>query len=404
MTWVKLPLRRLFRVVNGGTPTADEENWGGDIPWATPIDLGMSGNSIRCTQRTLTHKGVQSGSRAVPSGSLLLSTRAPVGYIARAEVEISFNQGCKALVKAEELDERFFMYQLLVMTDHLQSRSLGSTFLELSTETLAATQVVAPSLEEQRRIGDFLDIEMSRIGALVSVRNRMRELLELRRGRTIESMLGVANGVSESVSTAPLSYLARDVVVGIVVTPAAWYAEIGGVPALRGLNVRPGRIDTSDLVLISHEGDALHRKSRLRAGDVVVVRTGQAGAAAVVTDKYDGFNCIDLVIVRTGPKLAPNYLSYFLNSDHTRNRVSEYSVGSIQSHFNVGAMKRVPVPVIPVEEQEKVVKQLDEEIDRVDRLLGRLALQERVLVERRHALITAAVTGQIDVTTARGVE
>lgn len=305
-----------------------------------------------------------------------------------------------------QVDSRFLFYLSSSRSwiEWAVATSYGTKMPRTSWEGMANLRIWLPSLEEQRKIADFLDIEIGRIGALVSARNRMRELLELRRERTIESMLGLTNGESAKVSTVPLSYLARDVVVGIVVTPAAWYVEIEGVAALRGLNVRPGRIDTSDLVLISPEGDALHSKSRLRAGDVVVVRTGQAGAAAVVTDKYDGFNCIDLVIVRTGPQLDPNYLSYFLNSDHTRNRVSEYAVGSIQSHFNVGAMKRVPVPAIPVEEQRKVVKQLDEETDRVDRLLGRLALQERVLVERRQALITAAVTGQIDVTTARGAE
>ena len=78
-----------------------------------------------------------------------------------------------------------------------------------------------------------------------------------------------------------LKHLAQ-VTVGIVVTPAAWYVGEGGVPALRGLDIRPGRVDDDDLVQISHAGHAEHLKSRLQAGDVVVVRTGQAGAAAVV--------------------------------------------------------------------------------------------------------------------------
>jgi type I restriction enzyme S subunit len=93
-----LPVRRLFRVVNGGTPTSEPENWDGDVPWATPVDLGhVHGGYLAETQRTLTDQGVKTGSSLVAGGSLILSTRAPIGYIAETKVPMAFNQGCHAL-------------------------------------------------------------------------------------------------------------------------------------------------------------------------------------------------------------------------------------------------------------------------------------------------------------------
>ncbi|MFI1759658.1 restriction endonuclease subunit S [Streptomyces sp. NPDC020571] len=399
MSWSTLPVRRIFRVVNGGTPTADESNWGGDVPWATPVDIGAAGACLSATQRTLTMAGAVGGSRIVPEGSILLSTRAPIGYVTQTAVPMAFNQGCRALISTRALDVRFFVYQLGAMESQLQAKGQGTTFLELSSEALAAMVVTVPPLDEQRRIADFLDAETARIDLLLGKRRRMGDLLTLRRERITEQVLGLEEG--HSTPLVPLKYLVHEVSVGIVVTPAKWYVDDGGVPALRGLNVQPGRILPENLVYISNSGHAENLKSRLKAGDVVVVRTGQAGAAAVVPRELDGVNCIDLIIVRPGKKVDPSYVTYVLNSDYAKGQVGLNSVGSIQAHFNVGAMKQLPIPAVSRSEQAAKVAILDREIGSMNALSERLAAQDRLLKERRQALITAAVTGQLDVTTAR---
>lgn len=257
-----------------------------------------------------------------------------------------------------------------------------------------------PPLEEQRRIADFLDAETARIDELAAKRREMRSLLAQKRERVIESQLGLDDGVSTSM--VPLKYSGADVTVGIVITPAKWYVESGGVPALRGVNITPGRVVGSDLVHISEQGHAENLKSRLHAGDVVVVRTGQAGAAAVVPSEFEGANCIDLIRIRPGHALAPRYLEYVLNSDYAKSHVSEHSVGSIQAHFNVGAMKQIPIPAISRARQDEIVEELDERVGNIDRLMDKFTEQDRLLAEHRQALITAAVTGQFDVSTASG--
>ncbi len=271
----------------------------------------------------------------------------------------------------------------------------------VSKENFHPMPLLVPPLEEQRRIAEFLDAEIARIDQLALKRSQMRSLLTLKRERVIESTLGLERAQMTD-GLVPLKYLVADVTVGIVITPAKWYVETGGTPALRGLNVKPGFISTGDLVQISAEGHAENRKSRLNTGDVVVVRTGQAGAAAVVPAELDGANCIDLIVVRPGRKLSPRYLQYVLNSDYASARVTEHSVGSIQAHFNVGAMKQIPIPSIPRTEQDEIVRLLDIRVGALDLLHRKLDRQEQLLTERRQSLITAAVTGQFDVTTASG--
>ncbi|MGV9990316.1 restriction endonuclease subunit S [Streptomyces sp. NPDC003374] len=328
------------------------------------------------------------------------------GTVWRGEIEGCLHQNHIFAIRPDpnRLSGRFLAYltQSLYGRHYFESTGTRTTNLaSTNSNKIQSFPLPLPPLDVQRRIADFLDAETVRIDDLTVKRRRMRELLALKRERVIESVLGLERRNSAH-ALVPLKYMVEAVSVGIVITPAKWYVDSGGVPALRGLNIKPGDINSVDLVQISTQGHAEHAKSRLQTGDVVVVRTGQAGAAAVVPPEFDGANCIDLIIVRPGEKIAPKYLEYVLNSEHARAQVSEHAVGSIQAHFNVGAMKQIPLPALSKFEQEETVARLDQAIDKIDRLRDKLVRQERLLAERRQALITAAVTGQFDVTTASG--
>lgn len=104
--------------------------------------------------------------------------------------------------------------------------------------------------------------------------------------------------------------------------------------------------------------------------------------------------------MRQGPALLPKFLEFVLNSDWTQKHIDEYSVGTIQSHFNVGAMQEVPVPVPPVPDQAAIVTHLQRMSDAFASLVAKLSEQIGLLQEHRQAVIKAAVTGELDI---RGV-
>lgn len=271
----------------------------------------------------------------------------------------------------------------------------GSTFTELSSDALSAFKVACPPLFEQREIADFLDVETARIDALIEKKRRMMTLVSERLALQVESDL---RAIASDHGEISLRHMA-DVTVGIVVTPAKYYVD-DGVPALRGVNVLPGRIRLDDLVDISHDGHALHPKSRLQAGDVVTVRTGQAGATAVVPPELDGANCIDLLITRPRPGLSPQFLELVINSDWCTKHIERYAVGAIQGHFNVEALKDLPIPRADLAMQAELVDRVLCLRERTDRLERALDAQVDLLREHRQALITAAVTCQLDVARA----
>ncbi len=182
--WEVKRLKRIFIVINGSTPKSEEPNfWDGNIPWVTPDDLGnLSTRELAQPERYVTEAGYQScGTTLVPASSLILSTRAPIGHLAIAGVDLCTNQGCRSLVFRKEQNRNFFYYQLLALRPELDSWGQGSTFRELSKTKLEYVYLINAPLEEQNIIGSFLDRETSKIDALTAkIREAIDHLKEYR--------------------------------------------------------------------------------------------------------------------------------------------------------------------------------------------------------------------------------
>lgn len=182
--WQIMRLKWIFKTLNGSTPKSSEPNyWGGEIPWATPDDLGsLRGDTLIETQRSITYAGYNScGTSLAPIGSIILSTRAPIGYLAIAGKAMCANQGCKILAFKNNDNKRFFYYQLILARTELESFGQGSTFKELAGSKLNSIPLVLPPLDEQHSISAFLDLETMKIEALISkIRLAVDKLKEYR--------------------------------------------------------------------------------------------------------------------------------------------------------------------------------------------------------------------------------
>ncbi len=155
-----VPLGEIADIVSGATPkTGVAAYWGGDVHWATPADLSkLHGPYISETPRTLTDAGVGScGTTILPAGSVLLSSRAPIGHVAINTVPMATNQGFKSLVPGPDVDAKYLYHWLRSKTAYLHSLGNGATFKELSKKTTEQILVPLPPLPEQRRIAAILD-------------------------------------------------------------------------------------------------------------------------------------------------------------------------------------------------------------------------------------------------------
>lgn len=179
----------------------------------------------------------------------------------------------------------------------------------------------------------------------------------------------------------------RSVSVGVVIKPSQYYVSASeGIKAFRSANVKEGQVNNSDWVYFSHKGHNENKKSELKTGDVLVVRTGYPGTACVVTPQYAGCNAIDIVIARPDiQKIIPTYLCLFTNSEYGKSQVANLQGGMAQKHLNVGAYQQVEIPLPPLPEQKKIAAILstwDRAIDGTEKLLANSQQQKKALMQQ----------------------
>ncbi|MCO5382141.1 MAG: restriction endonuclease subunit S [Methanosarcina barkeri] len=158
--WNVKKIGDIGNVIGGGTPSTKEESYyNGAIPWITPKDLSnYSSVFIEKGERNITKEGLENSSaRLMPAGTVLFSSRAPIGYVAIAKNEVSTNQGFKSIVCNENFANNIFVYySLKYNAKKIESISSGSVFKEVSGTALKNFKIIVPTLEEQDRIANIL--------------------------------------------------------------------------------------------------------------------------------------------------------------------------------------------------------------------------------------------------------
>lgn len=157
--WKVVKLGDVADIIGGGTPdTKNDSYWGGDVPWLTPKDLsGYGSRYISKGERNISYQGLENSSaKMLPAGSVLLTSRAPIGYVAIAKTPLCTNQGFKSLILKEDANSEFFYYLLKNNVDYIQGMSSGSTFAEISGSQVKALEFKIPPLDVQKRIAGIL--------------------------------------------------------------------------------------------------------------------------------------------------------------------------------------------------------------------------------------------------------
>ncbi|WP_204139549.1 restriction endonuclease subunit S [Halomicronema sp. CCY15110] len=350
MSYPAKSLSELCNIVIGRTPARKEAKyWGKGNKWVSISDLN---SKVVCeTKEEITDYAVeQKRCRKIPKGTLLFSFKLTIGKMAFAGCDLYTNEAIAALlIKDKDQLNRDYLFFALQVAKLIGSNQavMGKT---LNSKSLAKIEIPLPLLDDQKRIAYVL----GKVEGLIAERKQhLQQLDDLLKSVFLEMFGDPVRNEKGWIMLTGKAYSTR-LTVGVVVKPASYYVE-EGVIALRSLNIKPNRIELDNLVFFSEQAnEGPLAKSILRAGDVVIVRTGKTGTAAVVPRELDGANCIDLILVR--PKIGvlnPHYLASLLNSERGIALVASKEVGGIQKHFNVGAMNRIPFPIPPIELQDE---------------------------------------------------
>jgi len=417
--WKRLPLKRcLDAVSSGGTPDSSDDRYWTDeasgVPFVTIAD--MSHGKVVCnTARHLTGEGLESKSLSVlPRGTLLYSIYASLGKVALLGTNAAANQAILALVpNASALDQRFLMWWLRSMEEHLDLFSSSNTQSNLSAERVLDMPVFTAPLEEQEAIAEFLDRETAKINALVEKKEQLIELLQEKRTALISH--AVTKGLDPDVpmkdsgiewlgqipafwEIKQLRYLtpdSRPIMYGIVL-PGPDVAE--GVPIVKSGDIHARRLNLESLCRTTTEIESRYERSRLRGGDIVYSIRGSIGDCDLVPDELTAAN-LTQDAARVSPRrgVRSRWLLYMLRSRYVFGALEAGALGATIRGINIWDLKRVRIPFPEEAEQQAIANFLDRETAKLDALIAKIGEAIERLKEYRTALISAAVTGKIDV-------
>ncbi|NQV24149.1 MAG: restriction endonuclease subunit S [Rhodopirellula sp.] len=314
----------------------------------------------------------------------------------------------------ERLDSGFLHHlcQSTLVQNQVERFVRGAGLPRLSITNLTKVVGCFPPLDEQKAISSFLDLETSKIDGLVSEQLRLIELLKEKRQAVISH--AVTKGLNPNAPMKPsgiqclgdlpqhwtmkrLKHVSPFISVGIVVNPTTYVSEDqNDLPFIYGGDIREGVIDWANSRRIHRDASGTQEKTRLEEGDLLVVRVGAPGVTAVVPIECEGGNCASVMLMRKG-EFNSHWLCYAMNTRIVRFQVEIVEYGAAQKQFNIAHAVNFWVPVPDRSEQNKIAAYLDKRIGEFIQLQAEAERAIELLQERRTALISAAVTGKIDV-------
>ncbi|SHK06642.1 type I restriction enzyme, S subunit [Geosporobacter subterraneus DSM 17957] len=410
--WETVPLKRIFKIINGGTPSSSEESyWNGEIVWVTPNDLSkLTEACIVDSERKITEDGLHNCSaRIVPKGSIVISTRAPIGYVAIAEVPLCTNQGCKSLVPTKVINNKYFYYWMHSISFYLNVLGQGTTFLELSNSSLSVVELLTPSINEQKAIANFLDLKTAGIDGLIADKEKLIELLQEKRQAIITE--AVTKGLNQNVK------MKDSGIEWIGEIPEHWrlskikYESLINNKTLSESTDDDYEIEYIDISSVTSIGeidgvqslnfkDAPSRARRiLYKGDTIVstVRTYLKAIAFIENAQSNLICSTGFAVLTPLSKVVPKYLFYLMRSEKYVNEIVRRSVGVSYPAVNASDIGALECALPDRDEQMYIVEYLDNCTTQINQLVNDIQAQIQKLKEYRQSLISEIVTGKIDV-------
>lgn len=398
------------RLESGGTPESDNfEYWTDDrsgIPWVAISDMTRSFN-VRDTAKRLTEQGLCSKRlRVLPSGTLLYSMYASLGKVALLEIDAVVNQAILGLVTRDEYVSRAFLrWWLEFMQSHVQLLSSSNTQDNLNADKVRKMPVFVPGPAEQRAIAAFLDRETARIDALVAKKERLIELLQEKRIALITRTVTKGLDPTVPLRDSGVEWLG-EIPANWEVVPSTWlFAESKErardgdeqLSATQKYGVIPQvefeRLEGRQVV---HVFMHLEQRKHVEVDDFVIsMRSFEGGLERV---RAPGCVRSSYCVMRRSNEVHPGFFAHLFKSttyiQALRSTSNFIRDGQDLSFKN---FRQIRLPRVPLEEQRAIAAFLDRETARINALITKVREAIDRLKEYRTALISAAVTGKIDV-------
>lgn len=388
-------ISEIGKIVSGATPkTSIPEHYGGNIAWITPVDLsGYQEKYISRGARNITQAGYDSCSaQLMPAGTVLFSSRAPIGYVAIAQNPICTNQGFKSIVPNDSVDSEFLYYQLKYLRKQIQEMGSGTTFKEISAKTLGEVRIVVPSISEQKRIVARIEELFSELDNGVETLRKTKQQLAVYRQAVLKDSFN-----TESATTVEVSEIVDDIRIGpfgTMLHKSDYMA--GGIPVINPQHIKNNTIIAGVNVTVSTQKAEELNAYKLKNNDIIMGRRGEMGRCAAVTQAEDGWLCgTGSILFRLKPEFDAGFYAQILSSPVVVHYLEENATGTTMKNLNEEIVRHIPIPYITREQQIAISKKIDAALSICDNIEKTVVSSLQQAETMRQSILKQAFEGRL---------
>lgn len=390
--WEVKKLKDIGKISSGGTPsTSNDNNFGGNIAWITPADLtGYKDKFISKGKRNLSEEGLKNSSaKILPKGTILFSSRAPIGYVAIAQNEISTNQGFKNLTPNESVISEYVYYYLLGSKNLAEQSASGTTFKEISATAFSNLPIPLPPLSEQKAIADKLDDSFAKIENAITNLINAKENLKLYK----QSVLKSAFNGDLLPNTSPTHWEVKKL--GEICEITMGQSPKGenvfeNSQSLNGLEFHQGKICFTDKFISKSKFITSDIRKIAEVGSILLCVRAPVGVINLTERK--------IAIGRGLCALKANnqnnnFLYYYLLG--LKQYFESKATGSTFSAITLNIVKNCEIPLPPLSEQNLIVAEIDRRFAIVDKTLNLIDKSIQNAKNLKQSILKKAFSGEL---------
>jgi type I restriction enzyme S subunit len=374
-SWILTTLNNIGQIISGGTPsTSIHEYWGGNISWISPVDLSKyESKFISKGAKSITQLGLmKSSAKLMPAGSVLFSSRAPIGYVVIAAQELCTNQGFKSIIPNDSIHNEYLYYFLKASKRQAEDLASGTTFKEISLTNFSIIEIPLPPLAEQHRIVEKIEELFNELDKGIEALKTAQQQLKVYRQAVLKYAFegkltnpDVKDGeLPEGWNSHPLGKYVK------LKNGFAFKSELytkSGTPIIRISNIGDGFVDTNDAVCIISRPE--YQQFTVKKGDILVAMSG------ATTGKFGRYTSDEIAFqnqrvgnfqIHDASRISQEYLFYLVSA--SKDRILKDAYGGAQPNISSRKIEEMLVSFAPFPQQARVVNEIESRLSVCDKI------------------------------------
>ena len=415
--WNQRKIKHFAQTIPGGTPsTIEPEYWNGDIPW---LPSGAVQNCIINEDRVIkfiTKKGLYNSATKYisPNSTLIALTGATCANIGYLTFKSTANQSVVGIVTQKSTCDKYVFYSLISQKSQILVKRTGGAQAGINEQDVKDIFISYPPIQEQQQIANFLDKATAKIDTLIGKQTKQIELLKEKQQAVISH--AVTKGINPNVpmkdsgvewlgeipehwEVKKLGLITSKIGSGKTPRGGSEVYTDSGILFLRSQNIYDGGLFLDEVVYISEEINNEMLNTQIKDGDILLnVTGGSIGRTCLIPSNFQKANVNQHVcIIRLNTKKDRVFISYFMKSALIKSQIDGIQNGAAREGLNFEQISGFKIVLPPQNEQNEIVNYINYKSSKIDTLIEKSNKSIELLKEKRTALISACVTGKIDV-------